>query len=941
MSSTSYGLLCKELYAQFIGEFQRSHEEAHRFAIEGTAESILSHLNLIRLFECLHPPDSSSLAQLALNAEILASRVKDKKLQNFLAILVFSTFEIEPAHQFTNKLLITESVDARSCSLPTNRSFLTELFEEEITPDQFLCKQAIFCPVMIVKGMEVPVQSLEQQRLPFIEEKLRGNGSFATVYAVKIAKGHFYDTGMKMSNKEPVELARRDFIISDSDSLEAQENHEIMKVILSLAKHENIVKSLGSIIIGSSTYSLLMPLAICDLEDYMTEQHKDKANTPQERLAVIKNARGLAGGLGFLHTQMKTKDGDELVCYHMDLKPANILVYQNGNSNSREYIWKISDFGMSRIKVRQRGQSEVKVRGFRNWFARRVKAEPQNMSAAPATMNHRFEGTYLPPESMASFPTMTTRSDVWSLGCVISVVFTFLEEGSDGLEKYSGRRSDYRKSNGYDRFFVHDKHMSSAKVHHPAIKDWHTELINKAMDRSRLEGSAVQATLRFLEDEVFQEQKSRCYAQALEDNLKNTCKLYNDVIIDPGEPGERLSPLDFVLENTGLHRFFSRKDEPHLSSEVKKQFLEITDPFKGCEISPDGSVVAFWTDNTILIYTSESFLGSKDPKMRPAATWVLKNQLESRMLKSIALMEDYLVASTSGSFQYYLFGLQDGNTPSSSLENYRLNDRADLPEIARLAISPDGATIAFALRGDEKNPFGALYYARRTSPKKCKKLELNSLDRPTTDIVHMAFQSDDDLYWVMRPDSSLNAHSYGITLFHLSLKTDMSNSLIIESQDVDHTSNVGLFTTFSPSYPDMNTCIVVTREKKLHIQSLSRQNKMTSFQTDIKDYRVLRIMVSQKYGKILAVGRPQASHKMLLLELKWSQKESQKSRGKGVVHVEELTSLPGLVSEYAFKERLCETDEESIVLIASLTADPHRAMYRINVKPWLDPECKE
>ncbi|KAJ6007839.1 hypothetical protein N7540_011815 [Penicillium herquei] len=934
MSSTPYALLCKELYAQFIAEFQRSHEEAHRFAIKGTAESILDRSNLIRFFECLHPPDSSNLAQLALNAEILASRVEEKELQNFLAILVFSTFEIEPAHQFTNKLLITESLEAESCSLPTSRLFLRELFEEEITPDQFLSKQAIFCPVMIKKGLEVPVQSLEQQRLPFIEEKIRGKGSFATVYAVKIAKGHFYDPGLKSSNKEPVELARRDFIINDSDSLEAQENHEIMRIILSLAKNENIVKSLGSIIVGSSTYSLLMPLAICDLEEYMTEHHKDKANTFQERLAVIQNARGLAGGLGFLHTKMKTKDGDELVCYHMDLKPANILVYQNGNSNSRDYIWKISDFGMSRIKFRQRGQNEVRVRGFRNWFARRVKAEPQNMSAAPPTMNHRFEGTYLPPESMASFPTMTTRSDVWSLGCVISVVFTFLEEGSHGLEVYSGRRSNYRKSNGYDRFFVHDKHMSSAKVHHPAIKDWHTELINKAMDRSRLEGSAVQSTLRFLEDEVFQEQKDRCYAQKLEDNLKNTCKLYNDVITDPGEPGERLSPLDFVLENTGFNRLFSRKDEPHLSAEVKKQFFEVTDPFKGCGISPDGSVVAFWTDNTILIYTSESSLGSKDPKIRPADTWVLKSQLESRMLKSITLMEDYLVASTSGSFQYYLFGLQDGSAPSFSLESYTLNDRPDLPEIARLAISPNGATIAFVLRGDEKDPFGALYYARRTSPKNCKKLK--SLGRPTTDIVHMAFQSNDDLYWVVRPDSSLNAHSYEITLFHLSLKTNVSNSLIIESKDVDHTSNVGLFTTFSPFYPDMNTCIVITREKKLHIQSLALQNKMTSFQDDIKDYRVLRIMVSQKYGKILAVGRPQASHKMLLLELKWSQK-----RGKGVIHVEELTSLPGLLSEYAFKERLCETDEESIVLIASLTADPYRAMYRINVKPWLDPEYKE
>ncbi|KAJ5279604.1 hypothetical protein N7478_004976 [Penicillium angulare] len=748
MASTQYTALCRELYAEFVGKFERSQEEASRFAARGTAREVLSRKKLIRIFRCLTSPDVNKYRPPRMDAETLADKLSEKILHDFLAVLIFSTTEIHPAQTFMTKLLIEESLAAESCSLPSARPFLMKLFEEDVTPDRFLAQQAIFCPVTILRRREILVESKEQ-RLPYIDEKQVGKGASGKVYRVIIAKGHVWDpdSEYKSLNAEPLEVARKDCVIEeDPKSKSTQSDRTIMKLILSLPKKcDNIIESIGAILLDSSTWCLFMPLAICDLGAYMTEYHKMSPGTTMDKVEIVKNAKGLVGGLVFLHTEMKA-NGNDLVLYHMDLKPANILIFRRQNQDADqtegEYIWKISDFGMSKVKVVKRERESKSETNAQNLFARWARHEPQKWPVS-ATKNERLEGTYLAPESLSYTKSMTQESDVWSLGCVISVVFAYLEEGGEGVKEYARARNRYPKSEGYDRFFLPQRTMVRSKPHHPSVLLWHKNLIDKAYSRNVCEGNAVKFMLRFLEREVLQDQKIRCNAKTLEQTLEETCEKYEQVAVNTPKEGEKLRQLFGGID---LRRHFSRTHEPKFPHELNRLIVAGTESYKGCDISPDGSVIAFWTDNKILVYTSQSLNGSE---VTPVASWELKGDIRTRILK----------------------------------RSYNLIDHSHLSEITNLAISPNSKTIAFILRGnmedDEESRSRLLYRASVKSPKLCE--ELRNIGLPMTDIVQLSFSTDDDFYYVVEPSDTDDRRNYCVSVFHISLGNMSLQELVFES----------------------------------------------------------------------------------------------------------------------------------------------------------------
>ncbi|KGO75107.1 hypothetical protein PITC_069770 [Penicillium italicum] len=186
----------------------------------------------------------------------------------------------------------------------------------------------------------------------------------------------------------------------------------------------------------------------------------------------------------------------------MDLNPRIILIFQETQNGQTHYIWKLS------------GQDGEAAKGFNSFDG----DEP--------IISRRGEGTYLAPESISSTPGMTSKSDVWSLGCVISVVFAYLEGGSAGIEHYGLTRLEHRVSDGYDRFFVRGKVFTSTNVN-PAVKSQHTHLIDKARQRNRQEGDAVEFMLRYLEKRVFEvTQSKRDNAMEVEKRLLGTFRKY-------------------------------------------------------------------------------------------------------------------------------------------------------------------------------------------------------------------------------------------------------------------------------------------------------------------------------------------------------------------------------------------------------------------------------
>src|SRR5438034_9376085 len=99
---------------------------------------------------------------------------------------------------------------------------------------------------------------------------------------------------------------------------------------------------------------MLFRCADCNLRTYMRQ--KSSAWTKSNLLALLSQIRGLADGLRHIHnlgpSDLKSDRADEKskpgqACYHHDLKPSNILVTVNFDTDHLLFL--ISDFGLAKI----------------------------------------------------------------------------------------------------------------------------------------------------------------------------------------------------------------------------------------------------------------------------------------------------------------------------------------------------------------------------------------------------------------------------------------------------------------------------------------------------------------------------------------------------------------------------------------------------------------
>ncbi|KGO69019.1 hypothetical protein PITC_078440 [Penicillium italicum] len=924
MTSTQYNEIRDEIYVQIMKRMEktkktetmeRSPEEGSRFAPHGTAEQVLQPEVLRRFFRSLRLDDLRTKVDLDFdfNEKNLIDKMTERKLHNFLAILIFTSCTLDVARTFITKLLAHTNWSPNLCSLPAERENLTEIFGGQVTPDKFMAQQACFCPIVICKKTEVQIQSLDRQCLPYLEQHRIGEGAQGTVYRVKIAKGHFRDPGMNGTNDQPKEMARKDY-----QSTKDMERDILRQILACDRKCPNIVDIYGGLAIGTK-YSIFMPLAFSDLSAYMREDHRPRPNTIMEKTDIIHSARGLARGLEFLHNGMRTPEGDMMVCYHMDIKPSNILVFLKNVGGRQEAVWKISDFGMSRLKLRSQGREREK--DFGGWFVRSQKPRDATTSAAS---NRRGDGTYIGPESLSKNKAMRDKSDVWSLGCILSVVFTYLENGRHGVEEYGSIRLGHRSADGFDRFFVTDPLFGRPKIN-PAVTLWHDELIKKAKQRSPKEGKAVKSMLDYLVHSVLQPEPSkRCNAQQLEDKLLDTFRDYREL---ENEVTPRLleeaPSIGRVLQRMYLDVFRRERQDPATDSRVEHWDLGASEPFKGCEISPDGTVIAFWTDTKISLYTSQSLEQEGVNGIYPAAEYPIPT-LKCRW-KSIGLTKRHLIASISGdTVQCFIFKLPTGPFMDVILKPSDRVSLPTLPEIKKLALTPGSQKVACIFsNNDEDRTLGSLYFGDIDSPSEWKLRY--KLDWPAADIVQLSFSTDDDLYMVFRPQRSGPNHKHEVPVVHVSFRSKEICPIIIESQGLDSSSTVGLFTTFTTSLQNPDLCVLVTREKQLHIQSLAKENTKSAIKFDINNYRVLKLMMDKHGDKMFAVGRRAAHHTMLLLEIPMPGSQETK------ISVIELAEIPGLTYSDEFSERFVHGEEESTVILAALMGANKCRIYKITV----------
>ncbi|KAL4783305.1 kinase-like domain-containing protein [Aspergillus varians] len=943
MALNAYERIHSEIYDEVYSLLEQKDRESLRFAPVGTAELVLHADKLRRLFHSLLEPGYTVLDQFGVTEQTLITRVRERCLQPFLTVLIIAACSITTARTATANLVACERppidrTGTNLSSLPANKEGLGVLFGgNDVDADKFLGKQAYFCPLVIETGKETRVEDTNYRRLPYLEEQSVGNGSYGQVFRVKIAKGHFYDPAGGSANLEPLEIARKDYQLSHQ--LDPSGESNIMKKILASSVWDcpNILKSRGSLAFGPTVYSLFMPLAICDLRAYMMDYHEARPNSDEEKKDIIRCAMGLAGGLQFLHSEMRTPEMERLVCYHMDLKPANILIFRETGGDGRTHtVWKLSDFGMSRMKIQHSNEGIERERDLNRLFMRR--SEPEDPSG---TKNPRGEGTYLGPESVSPARTMGTHSDIWSLGCVLSILFTYMEDGSDGVRRYGEER--VRHDSAGDRFFILPRGFKSAKLH-PVITKTHARLVQRAIDRNVHEGAVVNSVLRYIENYVLQvDHNKRAKAKDIRDMLEKTFKDYAKLADHPCNMTK--APMKSRGGWARQMARTSRRRKDATDQNVETWFVSEDEAFKGCQISPDCSLVAYWTDHRILLYSAQSVQSIRGGSITPVGEYTLDRN--DCLWDSIRLTERYLVASTtSATFHCYIFDLEkDGDL------NHRYVAALPQPAISKLTISPGSQVLVCALRSAEDNRKpGALLilhlgvfsrmHSRLSSstpgvgsPGISNRAPLpfptdgfwkRSLEWPASTITRLSFTTKDDIYFMVRPETTATSRRHRVYVVHVNTTAKELHLLPIEPRGLDHSSTAKLFTTFAPFHRTPTTCAVVTREKQLHIHDLTAGESTVPIQKDIKNYRVLKLMMGSNDDKLYAVARQSTNYKLVLIEMTVPRSNADELRFKELAHLSDLSS------DDQFTTQLSDADGGKYVLIASLVGNGQRAIRRVD-----------
>jgi serine/threonine protein kinase len=144
---------------------------------------------------------------------------------------------------------------------------------------------------------------------------------------------------------------------------------------------------------------------------------------------------------------------EPLFGYHFDLKPANILIEMSNN-------WVISDFGQATFK---------RVNG-----------------TSSRVVGHVGTEAYAPPEIGDLDMKQSRKYDVWSLGCILVEVATFIARRYAGVRKFDEIRvSKAEGSNGEDDWFYQRVQGPQKYELKPQISKWVNDLPGSASIRAK------------------------------------------------------------------------------------------------------------------------------------------------------------------------------------------------------------------------------------------------------------------------------------------------------------------------------------------------------------------------------------------------------------------------------------------------------------------------
>lgn len=339
------------------------------------------------------------------------------------------------------------------------------------------------------------------------------------------------------------EYARKVYSGYDSEAKESfvTEEATLKQFILCSKSHENILTTKASLEWGN-TYSLFFDLAEQNLRGYLTDEEISIDNLEQ-RQTVFGRTIGLAGALAYLHDELYLRGiNQQFQCYHLDLKPQNILVFKAERGGND--IWEISDFGISKIKRLSQGQAPQESDHHISILDQIVKPKIENMDPSSGIENARFGGTYAAPEAREVTDMVTRKSDVWSLACVLTLVLTFMDSQSLGIHPFQAAREEGRK---HDWFFDSKAFKAGSHIEeilHSSVSTWLGNLVDKASKRSKSEGTAILKASQMLQGELLiRDQEQRLPAKEVERRLRNIQSCFTDQVASPSKSETLIAPI--------------------------------------------------------------------------------------------------------------------------------------------------------------------------------------------------------------------------------------------------------------------------------------------------------------------------------------------------------------------------------------------------------------
>ncbi|KAH8702724.1 kinase-like domain-containing protein [Phaeosphaeriaceae sp. PMI808] len=911
-----------------------------RFFPAGTAEKILTPSVLEQLFISIITPTGQAHV-LGVRPSQLVQQVEARKLHVFLAILITSKCDSEALLSFIERLVAPRTwtdTEHRLAKLPVediNR--LRPILGDDPTADLFLQRQHDFFAPIIQKNKEVRGHF---RRVPYKSEKLIGQGSFGKIYAVVISPKHFQDSHF-MSNEQELKLARKDFELNTEDRAYEKERDILQAIVRNAKSHNNIMKSLGSLENGL-TYSLFMPLADCDLKQYM-ELHPEGPQNPLAKAKIVQCAVGLAGAIVYLHEALESPDYEKLSCFHMDLKPQNILVVID--PNTREEQWKLSDFNMSRVKMRRKHTDEQmslrrsltfgdNVYEINRLFRRRFPDATDN-SVTDYTINRRGTGTYLAPEACVENHPVHAESDTWSLGCVISVVFSYLSGGQAAVDEFA----ELRYKQGLDRFFTfsgaHEPQtLNNAQVS-DAVKRWHKQLRLKTSKANTEESAIFENMIRFLGRKVLiidPRQRQRTTAAEVREELITSFKAFQAMSssgpISPKSPKSRLRLPSLIK------RSWRRQAEIDVQSQDWR--IPLAADVRTCVFGPNAQPLVCLTDNTLSAYSLEHVLLSDD-----------SNEFEDDLIEygqvspekgrkwipSVGVSTQFIMAATDHQeFDCYFYHIAQLGNHNSKLEQVNHWQLA-LPRIRKLAISPDAQYAAFVLFSTKSGQNSSLYITRLEwlqdahSESRFYSIVSSStasssspgsplgrpipLPCPAEDICELSFSGVNGVYVVAKPSQSNGMTENVMHVFAWTVEGGRRTALApspIKHKGKDDLLQ-GLFTCFAV-YNQTMAFALVSQENRVIIRAwgLERYSQSTA-----RGYRILQILLDQQDQDVLAFGTRQAHNELQLLTFPAANTRDE-------LDIKHERKLPGMTYQSKFVAAITSTSKgpltERLLLIA-------------------------